>query len=143
MRTKYRLGALAMVVTLFAADLAHAQLGGTHRRTRRRTAVVVSSETHAKDQQAAAQQAAATEQKSADEQKAADQQKAAEASSKTSQGAASKGQPLAVGVVVAELPANCPQVTVGGVAYYTCGGNYYRAAFQGNSLVYVTIEPPG
>ena len=29
----------------------------------------------------------------------------------------------------------------GGVDYYKCGVNYYRAAFQGNNLVYVTTKP--
>ena len=28
-----------------------------------------------------------------------------------------------------------------GVEYYYCGGNFYRAAFEGNSLVYVTTKP--
>jgi hypothetical protein len=30
---------------------------------------------------------------------------------------------------------------VGGVEYYYCGGNFYRSAFQGNTLVYVTTKP--
>jgi hypothetical protein len=30
---------------------------------------------------------------------------------------------------------------VGGQEYFYCGGNFYRAAFQGNSLVYVTAKP--
>jgi len=28
-----------------------------------------------------------------------------------------------------------------GVECYYCGGNFYRAAFQGNNLVYVTAKP--
>jgi hypothetical protein len=27
------------------------------------------------------------------------------------------------------------------VEYYYCGGNFYRAVFQGNNLVYVTAQP--
>jgi hypothetical protein len=27
------------------------------------------------------------------------------------------------------------------VDYYYCGGNFYRAVFQGNNLVYVTAQP--
>jgi hypothetical protein len=27
------------------------------------------------------------------------------------------------------------------VEYYYCGGNFYRAMFQGNTLVYVTAKP--
>ena len=30
---------------------------------------------------------------------------------------------------------------VGGEEYYYCGGNFYRAVFQGNNLVYVTAKP--
>ena len=29
----------------------------------------------------------------------------------------------------------------GGVNYYYCGGNFYQAAYQGSSLVYVTTKP--
>jgi hypothetical protein len=29
----------------------------------------------------------------------------------------------------------------GGVEYQNCGGVYYRAAFQGNNLVYVVEAP--
>jgi hypothetical protein len=43
--------------------------------------------------------------------------------------------------VVATLPAGCTQTTSGGVQYSKCGANYYRAAFQGNNLVYVTAQP--
>ena len=30
---------------------------------------------------------------------------------------------------------------VGGVNYFYCGGNFYRAAFQGNNVIYVTAQP--
>ena len=48
-----------------------------------------------------------------------------------------------IGSVVAALPAGCaPQaVTIGGVQYQDCAGVYYRAAFQGNNLVYVVTQP--
>jgi hypothetical protein len=46
-----------------------------------------------------------------------------------------------MGTVVAMLPAGCVTTPVGGVEYYNCGGNFYRAAFQGSSLVYVTAQP--
>jgi hypothetical protein len=35
------------------------------------------------------------------------------------------------------LPAGCVSAPQGGVDYQNCGGVYYRAAFQGNNLVYV------
>ena len=51
------------------------------------------------------------------------------------------GKPLPLGTVVAALPAGCVSTPVGGVEYYYCGGNFYRAVFQGNKLVYVTAKP--
>jgi hypothetical protein len=48
--------------------------------------------------------------------------------------------------VLALSMAVTPQVraqtaAVDGVDYYYCGGNFYKAAFQGNNLVYVTAKP--
>ena len=54
---------------------------------------------------------------------------------------ASSGKPLPLGTVVSALPAGCVATPVGGVEYYYCGGNFYRAVFQGNQLVYVTAKP--
>ncbi len=51
------------------------------------------------------------------------------------------GKPLPLGTVVHSLPGGCTSTPVGGVNYYYCGGNFYRAVFQGNSLVYVTAKP--
>ena len=42
-----------------------------------------------------------------------------------------------IGTVVTSLPAGCTTVPEGGVQYYQCDGTRYRAAFQGNNLVYV------
>ena len=78
----------------------------------------------AQQQQATAQQQAAT----AQQQAATAQQQAA--------AARPAGAP-AVGTVVNALPAGCKPETRGGVEYQNCGGVYYRAAFQGNNLVYV------
>jgi hypothetical protein len=50
-------------------------------------------------------------------------------------------KPLPIGTVVQALPAGCTSTPVGGVEYYYCGGNFYRAVFQGNQLVYVTAKP--
>ena len=80
-------------------------------------------------QSAAAQQQAAT----AQQQSATAQQQAA--------AAAAAGKPLPLGTVVAALPPGCISTPVGGVEYHSCGGNFYRAVFQGNSLVYVTAQP--
>jgi len=48
---------------------------------------------------------------------------------------------LPLGTVVSALPAGCTQTTSGGVEYYKCGVDYYRTAFQGANLVYVTAKP--
>ena len=46
-----------------------------------------------------------------------------------------------VGTVVGALPAGCVSAPISGVEYYLCNGTYYRAAFQGNNLVYVVSRP--
>ncbi|MEJ2086553.1 MAG: hypothetical protein P8Y44_12895 [Acidobacteriota bacterium] len=50
--------------------------------------------------------------------------------------------PLAIGTVVTALPSDCTTLSSGGQQYYQCGKNYFRAAFQGSQLVYVTTEEP-
>ena len=51
------------------------------------------------------------------------------------------GTALPLGTVVSALPTGCTTTTAGAVEYYQCGPNYYRAAFQGAQLVYVTAKP--
>jgi len=97
---------------------------GTRRRTHRRTAVVAYSAGAATASAAAAasqQQAAAAEQQAA---------------------AAQSASGVPVGTVVHALPSSCTAVTVGGTEFQECGGSFYRAAFQGNNLVYVVVERP-
>ena len=127
------------VVVMFLLELqlapeAQAVLG-VRRRTAVRTAVVVGSaysvQTAQAQQQAAAAQAAAAQAQA--EAEAAKQQAAA------AQAAASGALPI--GTVVSALPAGCSTRPIGGVEYYDCGVNYYRAAFQGSQLVYVTAQP--
>ena len=50
--------------------------------------------------------------------------------------------PVAIGTVVPQLPTGCQTVTVSNATYYDCGGAFYKAAFQGNNLVYVVVENP-
>lgn len=164
MRTMRRIavGAAALAV-LLAADVplpsvslvpeAHALLG-----VRRRTAVVAGATVHAVDsaqmaqaqQQTAAaqQQAAAAKQETAiaQQQAAVAQQQAAAArppaaATPPAPPPAATGKPLPLGTVVPALPAGCVSTPVGGVEYYYCAGNFYRAAFQSNTLVYVTAQP--
>ncbi|MFM1987275.1 MAG: hypothetical protein RJA99_232 [Pseudomonadota bacterium] len=52
------------------------------------------------------------------------------------------GAVVAVGTVVAALPAGCTSLLTGGVEYKRCGDDYYRAAFQGDTLVYVAVSRP-
>jgi hypothetical protein len=70
---------------------------------------------------------------------AASQQQQAAAAQQQQQAAAAARPPGAppVGTVVAALPAGCVAETRNGVAYQNCGGVRYRAAFQGDNLVYV------
>ena len=107
---------------------------GVRRRTRRRTAVVVGSA-------AASQTAMAQQQAAAAQQQAAAAEKEAAATAVPSPPPAAAGKPLPLGTVVSALPAGCVATPVGGVEYYYCGGNFYRAVFQGNKLVYVTAKP--
>jgi hypothetical protein len=157
MKTILKIAILTIaVVLIFLADLpivsvqlvpeAHAILG-----VRRRTAVVVGASVHAADsaqmaqsqQQAAAaqQQAAAAEKEAAaaKQEAAAAKQQAAAAAPPPAPAAA--GKPLPLGTVVSALPQGCVATPVSGVEYYYCGGNFYRAVFQGNQLVYVTAKP--
>jgi len=130
---------------------------GTRRRTARRTAVVVGSATAAsagaataaaQQQTAAAQQQAATAEQEAaaakQAQATAEQEAAAaqaEAEAAKQQAAAAQAGALPIGTVVNALPEGCTQKVIGGVQYYQCGSNYYRAAFQGSQLVYITAQP--
>lgn len=56
--------------------------------------------------------------------------------------AAPPAGPVPVGTVVQSLPPGCVATPIAGVQYYNCApGVYYRAAFQGNNLVYVSAQP--
>jgi hypothetical protein len=54
--------------------------------------------------------------------------------------ASASGVPI--GTVIHALPAGCVSVIVHGVNYNDCGGTFYKAAFQGNNLVYVSVANP-
>jgi hypothetical protein len=91
-------------------------------------------------QAATAQQQAAT----AQQQSATAQQQSATAQQQTAaaqQTTAAPAKPLPLGTVVATLPAGCTPTAIGGVNYYSCGGNYYKAAYEGSTLKYVTTQP--
>jgi hypothetical protein len=48
---------------------------------------------------------------------------------------------LPIGTMVPSLPPGCQSTVIGGVNYFNCGGVYYRAGFQGNSVVYIVSAP--
>lgn len=115
---------------IVGAPLTPMSVAGVARRSTARVAVASTAATSqqqaatAQQQQATAQQQAAT----AQQQAATAQQQAA--------AARPAGAPP-VGAVVNALPAGCKPETRNGVELQNCGGVYYRAAFQGNNLVYV------
>lgn len=121
---------------------AHA-IFGVWRRHARRWAVVGTAAVASAATATAATEAAAANQKAAAAQKqaAAAQQQAAATQQQAAQAQHQAAAPLPLGTVVHALPAGCTSTPVGGVEYYYCGGNFYRAVFQGNSLVYVTAQP--
>jgi Tfp pilus assembly protein FimV len=115
------------------APLTPVSVAGVARRTTRRAVVATSTtQAAAADTAAVQQQQAAT----AQQQAATAQQQAATAQQQAAVAARPPGAPAA-GAVVTALPAGCKPETSNGVEYQNCGGVYYRAAFQGNNLVYV------
>lgn len=108
---------------------------GTRRRTRRRTAIVTAAVVSSQQKEEEAKKEAAEDAKGAEQPSAAPKQESAPQSAPDPAAA----KPL--GTVVRQLPAGCQQTSVNGVAYQKCGADYYRAAFQGSDLVYVTAKP--
>jgi hypothetical protein len=50
--------------------------------------------------------------------------------------------PVPIGTVIPSLPPGCVATAISGIEYYNCApGVYYRTAFQGNNLVYVSAKP--
>ena len=123
---------------------AHAILG-VRRRTARRTAILVSSADAAAYASANAVAASASQQQPAAAPVPAPATQGAPPPAPATQGAppppASTSAALPMGTVVESLPDGCTSAPSGGVDYYKCGPNYYRAVFKGNNLVYVTTQP--
>jgi septal ring-binding cell division protein DamX len=121
---------------IVGAPLTPVSVAGVARRSTYR-AVAATSATAAATNATAQQQAATAQQQqaTAEQQAATAQQQAATAQQQTT-AARPAGAP-ATGAVVAALPAGCKPEVRSGVEYQNCGGVLYRAAFQGNNLVYV------
>lgn len=116
---------------------AHAILGVRRRAFRR--GVIVGDSVAARDAAVASTAAAPAEAQS--QEAAAPAAASAPAPAAPAPAPATDAKPLPLGTVVQKLPSGCTSTPVGGVAYYYCAGNFYRAVFQGNTLVYVTAKP--
>lgn len=132
---RFAIGLVPPAMAIVGAPLTPMSYAGVARRT---TARVVAAETAAVTTTAAATTAAAAQQQQA----AAAQQQAAAAQQQQKAAQQQATAAPAVGTVVTALPAGCAPMSVGGVEYHRCGSVYYRAAFQGNNLVYVTVQQP-
>jgi hypothetical protein len=117
-----RIGLIRDAQAVVGAPVTPVSVAGVARRTTRRTTAAVATSTAATTTAAAAPPPPATP------------PPAAPAS-------ASSAGPPPVGTVVGTLPAGCVATQIGGVEYSLCNGVYYRAAFQGNNLVYVVQKP--
>jgi hypothetical protein len=136
---------------IVGAPLTPVSVGGVARRTTRR--VVVASSASAASTASASTSAAQASAASAQASAAAASASAASAQATSQQAAAQQHAPAtapsptqpagapAIGTIVPALPQGCAPVAVNGVEYQNCGGVYYRAAFQGNNLVYVVQQP--
>ena len=161
MKSTIKAALVLFVVLMLVPEKADAVFG-VRRRTACRTAVVVGSSVHAADMAAASssssqaqqqtaaaqqqtaqaqQQTAQAQQQTAEAQKAAAATPAAATTSTPAPAPATGAGKLPLGTVVPSLPPGCVSTPVNGVEYYYSNGNFYRAVFQGNSLVYVTADP--
>lgn len=124
---------------------ANAVFGVRRRAVRRGVAIGAAASTNAATSATAQQQTATAQQQSAtaQQQAATAQQQSATAQQQAAvpSGTTASKNALPLGTIVNALPPGCASKPVNGVEYYYCGQNYYRAAFQGNNLVYVTAQP--
>ncbi len=120
----FRLGLVREAAAIIGLPFTPLSFAGVARRTTRR-ALYMDSLAAADANAAAATTAAAT---------------TATASAPPPPPTSSGSVPL--GTVVHALPAGCVATPINGIEYYNCApGVYYRAAFQGNNLVYVSAKP--
>ncbi len=123
---------------IVGAPLTPISVAGVARRTTARAVVATSTVAVASTNATAQQQAATAQQQqaTAQQQAATAQQQAATAQQQQAAAARPPGAPPS-GAIVNALPAGCKPEIRSGVEYQNCGGVFYRAAFQGNNLVYV------
>jgi hypothetical protein len=132
-----QLGLIGEARAIIGMPMTPVSVAGVARRTAYREVALVSTAAVASTAAAATASAASAQAAAASSQAAAAQ---AAAAARPPAPAPSAG-PLAVGTVVGQLPTGCVSAPVSGIEYYLCNGIYYRAAFQGNNLVYVVAKP--
>jgi hypothetical protein len=49
---------------------------------------------------------------------------------------------IAMGSRYYALPAGCGPYPYGGFTYYSCGGNWYKPTYQGDTVVYIVVAKP-
>jgi hypothetical protein len=140
-----RLGFVGNAEAIIGMPRTPLSYAGVARRSMYREAAVVS--TVAVTSAAAANAAAANMAyaNAAAAQAAAANTAAAQAAAANAAAAAAAAQQAAaglpIGTMVPSLPPGCTSTVIGGVNYFQCGGVYYRAGFQGNSVVYIVSAP--
>jgi hypothetical protein len=137
-----RLGLVSDAEAIVGMPWTPLSFAGVARRSMYREAVAASAMNAAAMNAAAANAAAAN---AAAAQAAAANAAAAQAAAANAAAAAAAAQraaaALPIGTTVPYLPPNCTSTLINGVNYFNCGGVYYRAGFQGNSVVYIVSVP--
>jgi len=126
---------------IVGAPLTPVSVAGVARRTTRRVVVAETAAVEATAAATAANTAAVSQQQAAVAQQQAATVKQQSATAQQQAAAARPAGAPAVGTIVNALPSGCMPEDKGGVEYQKCGSVYYRAAFQGNNLVYVVQQP--
>jgi hypothetical protein len=140
-----RLGLVGNAEAIIGMPRTPLSVAGVARRSMYREAAVVS--TVAVTSAAAANAAAANMAyaNAAAAQAAAANTAAAQAAAANAAAAAAAAQQAAaglpIGTMVSALPPGCTSTVIAGISYFQCGGVYYRAGFQGNSVVYIVSAP--
>jgi hypothetical protein len=140
-----RLGFVRNAEAIIGRPLTPMSYAGVARRSMYREAAVASTVavTSAAAMNAAAANAAYANAAAA--QAAAANTAAAQAAAANAAAAAAAAQQAAaglpIGTMVPSLPPGCTSTVIGGVNYFSCGGVYYRAGFQGNNIVYIVSAP--
>src|SRR5262250_245115 len=127
------LGFVGNAEAIIGMPMTPLSVAGVARRSMYREAVATSVVTSAAVANAAAAQTAAAN-------AAAAQAAAANAAAATA-AAQQAASGLPVGTIVPNLPPGCNSTVIGGINYFNCNGVYYRAGFQGNSVVYIVSTP--